>query len=159
MKKLLVILLIFVMAGSSALAQVSGKRRDQDETIIKTVMNYIDGAYSGDAERMAKALHPELTKVMPFTVPQTGKTGLSKMGASQLIEGTRAKMGTLPESERKIKVTVLDVFEDLAAVKVVSARYIDYLQCAKINDEWKIVNVLWKMNPEAMKKQGWGNKK
>lgn len=159
MKKNLMILLIFVIAGSTAWAQGGGEAVNEEEAITKTAMNYIDGAYSGDAERMEKALHPELTKVIPFTVPQTGKTGLSKMGASQLIEGTRAKMGMLDEDQRKINVTVLDVFEDLAAAKVVSAKYIDYLQLAKINGGWKIINVLWKMNPEAQKKGATKSKK
>ncbi len=27
--------------------------------------------------------------------------------------------------------------------------YIDLLQIAKINEEWKIVNVLWVANPDA----------
>jgi hypothetical protein len=66
-----------------------------------------------------------------------------------LIEFTRAKMGLLPEEKRNIEVTVLDVMEDIAAVKVLSAMYYDYLQMAKIEGEWKIINVLWVMNPKA----------
>jgi hypothetical protein len=69
------------------------------------------------------------------------------MGASMLIEFTRAKMGLLPEEKRNIEVTVLDVMEDIAAVKVLSAMYYDYLQMAKIEGKWKIINVLWVMNP------------
>ncbi len=29
--------------------------------------------------------------------------------------------------------------------------FYDYIQLAKINGEWKIVNVLWVMNPNAPK--------
>jgi hypothetical protein len=29
--------------------------------------------------------------------------------------------------------------------------FYDYLQLAKIDDRWKIINVLWKMNPNAPK--------
>jgi hypothetical protein len=75
---------------------------------------------------------------------------LDKMGANLLIEGTHAKMGLLPEEKRKIEVTVLDVMEDIAMVKVLSAMYYDYLQVAKIDGEWKIINVLWVMNPNAL---------
>jgi hypothetical protein len=32
---------------------------------------------------------------------------------------------------------------------VLSAMYYDYLQVAKIDGEWKIINVLWVMNPNA----------
>ena len=121
----------------------------ETEAIEKAALDYIEGAFSGNAIRMKRALHPELNKVIPIIVPQTGKTMLNKMGASLLIELTRAKMGLLPEEKRNIVVTVLDVMEDIAMVKVLSAMYYDYLQMAKIEGRWKIINVLWVMNPEA----------
>lgn len=121
-----------------------------DETAIKeTALNYIEGSFSGDAERMEKALHPELNKVIPVKVRQTGKTMLDKMGAALLIEGTRAKMGMVPVDERNIELNILDVKNNIAMVKVLSSRYYDYLQVAKFGDSWKIVNVLWVMNPDA----------
>lgn len=127
-----------------------GKAKDmsgEDDAIRATALNYIEGAFSGDADRMEQALHPELHKVIPVKMPQTGKTRLDVMGASMLIEGTRAKMGLLAEDKRNIEVTVLDVAEDLAMVKVLSARYYDFLQMAKVDGQWKILNVLWVMNP------------
>ena len=117
--------------------------------IEQTALDYIEGAFSGDAERMEKALHPELMKVIPVKLPQTGKIMLDKMGAQFLIEGTRAKLGLVDEDKRNIKVTILDVNQDIAMVEVISAMYYDYLQVARFDGEWKIVNVLWKMNPTA----------
>jgi hypothetical protein len=38
---------------------------------------------------------------------------------------------------------ILDLFEDIATAKVVSADFVDYLHMANLNGEWKIVNVLW----------------
>ena len=159
MKKILLVILILALTASIAFTQVSGKAVDEKEAIKETALNYIDGSFSGDAERMEKALHPELNKVIPYTIPQTGTTGLSKMGSSQLIEGTRAGMGMVEEGKRNITVTIYDVFEDLATAKVVSSRYIDYLHLAKVNGEWKIINVLWKMNPAAQKKTAVKSKK
>ncbi|MGD8534875.1 MAG: nuclear transport factor 2 family protein [Candidatus Aminicenantes bacterium] len=122
---------------------------EEEQAVEIAARDYIEGAFSGDAERMERALHPELNKVIPVKVRQTGKTMLNKMGANFLIEGTRAKMGLLPEEKRKITVTVLDIMEDIAMVKVLSAMYYDYLQLAKIDGKWKIINVLWVMNPDA----------
>lgn len=123
---------------------------EENDAIQRAALDYIEGAFSGDAARMERALHPELNKVIPIKVRQTGKTMLNRMGATMLIEGTRAKMGLLPEEKRNITVTVLDIMENLAMVKVLSARYYDYLQMAKIEGEWKIINVLWVMNPDAL---------
>jgi len=119
------------------------------DAIQAAALNYIEGAYSGNAERMERALHPELHKVIPVRMPQTGKTRLDVMGAGMLIEGTRAKMGLLSEEKRKIEVKILDSAEELAAVKVLSARYYDFLQMAKVEGQWKIINVLWVMNPDS----------
>jgi len=35
----------------------------EKKAIKKAALDYIEGSFSGDAERMANALHPELTKV------------------------------------------------------------------------------------------------
>ena len=40
-------------------------------------------------------------------------------------------------------MTILDVSGNMAAVKCVSADYVDYLLLAKTNGQWKIVNALW----------------
>lgn len=127
----------------------TGDPDKEKEAIKKTAMNYIEGAYSGDAGRMAEAVHPQLNKVIPMTLPQTGKTAINYSSAELLIEGTRAKMGMLEAGKRNIKVTIFDVREDIAMVEVLSTMYYDYLQLAKLDGQWKIVNVLWKMNPDA----------
>ena len=122
--------------------------------VERTALDYIEGAYSGDAERMERALHPELTKMMLGRHRQTGEPFLYKMGASDLVEGTRAGLGLLEEDKRNIEVDVYDIAFDMASVKVASAMYIDYLQIAKVNAEWKIINVLWVPNPEAPRQGG-----
>jgi|GEM_PF-469113 len=121
-----------------------------DEIAIKnTALDYIDGAYSGAGERMARAIHPELTKVLPYKLPQTGTTMLNYASAVFLIEATKANMMQLPAEKRNIKVNILDIYHDIAMVEVLSAKYYDYLQLAKINGLWKIVNILWKPNSKA----------
>jgi hypothetical protein len=117
--------------------------------VERTALDYIEGAYSGDAERMERAVHPELTKMLLNRHRQTGERFLYKMGASDLIEGTRAGLGVLEDGKRNIEVNIYDIAFDMASVKVTSAMYIDYLQIAKVNGEWKIINVLWVPNPDA----------
>lgn len=132
-----------------------GRNSDADRTAVEAAArDYIEGAYSGDAERMERALHPELNKVLLALNQGTGVQFLYKMGWSNLVEGTRAGLGLLGESERNIDVEVYDVSHDIAMAKVSSALYIDYLQIAKVNGEWKIVNVLWVPNPDAAARGG-----
>jgi hypothetical protein len=123
----------------------------EKDGIEAAALDYLEGYYTGDADRMARGVHPELTKVWPKVVPQTGRPYLEKIGASYLIEATRTGSGKLDEDRRKIEMTILDTGENIALVEALSAMFYDYLQLAKVDGEWKIINVLWVMNPDAMK--------
>lgn len=123
----------------------------EKRAIEATTLNYLGGYYTGDAERMARALHPELTKVWPRPIQQTGRIMLQKIGASYLIEATGTGNGKLDEGKRNISMTVFDYGDDIAMVEALSAMFYDYIQLAKINGEWKIINVLWIINPDAPK--------
>lgn len=70
------------------------------------------------------------------------------MTAEMLINGVRRGGGkNTPTSQIQTDVTVLDIFEDMAVVQIVAGTWVDYLQVARWNGEWKIINVLWAMKP------------
>ena len=46
-------------------------------------------------------------------------------------------------------VTILDIYENAASVKVVAGAWIDYLHVARSDGRWQIVNVLWELKPQA----------
>ena len=70
------------------------------------------------------------------------------MSAMSLVMGTRRGHGkNTPKEKQQKDVTILDVFENAASVKVVAADWIDYLHVAKFGGRWVIVNVLWEMKP------------
>ena len=139
-------LLILVVSHSHAQAQSPA-----DAAAIKqTALDYIEGWYEGNAERMEKALHSELAKRIVRT-NQEGRSRLDQMSAMSLVQGTRRGGGKDTPKERQQKdVTILDVFENAASVKVVASDWIDYLHMAKFNGHWVIVNVLWELKPKKM---------
>ncbi|HET6890912.1 MAG TPA: nuclear transport factor 2 family protein, partial [Pyrinomonadaceae bacterium] len=107
-----------------------------------------EGWYEGNAERMEKALHPELAKRIVRTNPE-GRSRLDQMGAMTLVQYTRRGGGKeTPKEKQQKDVTILDVFENAASVKVVANDWIDYLHVAKSNGQWVIVNVLWELKPQ-----------
>jgi len=122
---------------------------DDNAAIKQTALDYIEGWYEGNAERMERALHPKLVKRI-FEKNSAGEVALDEMGAQQLVEGTRRGGGkrTPPEKQQK-DVTILDVFENAAAVKVVASDWIDYLQMAQVDGRWVIINVLWELKPKS----------
>ncbi len=117
--------------------------------IKQTALDYIEGYYEGSAERMERALHPELAKRIVHTDPKSGRSRLDQMSAMTLAQGTRMRASNpTPKEKRRNDVTVLDVFENAASVKIVATDWIDYLHVAKFNGRWVIVNVLWELKPQ-----------
>ena len=149
MKKLLLIpFAILIFSGSPVQAQTNAPDADK-EAIKQTALDYIEGWYEGNAERMERALHPDLAKRIVRTDPNNGRSGLSQMSALSLIQGTRRGGGKdTPREKQQKDVTILDVFENAASVKVVASDWIDYLHVAKWNGRWVIVNVLWELKPQ-----------
>jgi hypothetical protein len=141
------LLLIPIAFASVARAQ-NTETTSTEAQIRQTALDYIEGWYEGNAERMERALHPELAKRIVNTNPQNNRSRLDQMSAMTLVQGTRRGGGKETPKERQQKdVTVLDVYQNVASVKVVASDWIDYLHVAKFNGRWVIVNVLWELKP------------
>jgi Putative lumazine-binding len=117
--------------------------------IRQTALDYIEGYYEGDAERMEKAVHPELAKRIVRTDPISGRSRLDQMGAMTLVQGTREGYGKKVQKEmRQMDVSILDIYQQSASAKIVATDWVDYLHLAKFNGRWVIVNVLWELKPD-----------
>ena len=102
---------------------------------------------------MKRALHPDLAKRIVTTDPNTGESKLISMGAQQLVDATAKGGGQHYLAEERLNdVEILDVYGDVASVKVTAAEWIDYMHVAKVDGEWKIINVLWDLTPEFKEK-------
>jgi hypothetical protein len=142
------ILLTFVCL--TALLPLAHAQSSEDTAAIKaTALDYIESWYEANPERMQRALHPDLAKRIVRKNP-SGESQLDHMTADKLVENVRKGGGknTPPEKQQK-DITILDVYENVATVKLVASSWIDYLQIAKFNGRWVIVNVLWELKPKA----------
>ncbi len=147
---------LFLFA-TTVLAQNPGKTDAQkwnaseaDLAAIKqTALDYMEGWYEGNTERMERALHPDLAKRIVRTDPKSGRSRLDQMSAMGLVMGVRGGGGKNTPKERQQKdVFILDVFGNTASVKAVMSDWIDYLHVAKFSGRWVIINVLWEMKPQ-----------
>jgi hypothetical protein len=140
-------LVILIASASQAHAQTTS-----DADLIKqTALDYIEGWYEGNAERMERALHPELAKRI-VRRDASGRQNLGQMSAMTLVQYTRSGGGKdTPKEKQQKDVTVLDIFGNAASAKVIASEWVDYLQLAKWNGRWVIVNVLWELKPAPAK--------
>ena len=102
--------------------------------VTRVVRDYFEGWYDGDVERMERALHDDLVKRGP---------GLGVTTKERMLELTAAGEGRADGADRRLDVRVDDVHGDIANVTVDSAVYREYVQLARTDDGWKIVNTLW----------------
>jgi hypothetical protein len=146
MKKVLAIAMSLAILGLASLA-ASSRPTDEAarEAIRQAALDYIEGWFEGSAERMDRALHPQLAKRLLEVVSQTGQEKFTHLTKEQMVEFTRRGGGSrVAADKRNIKVTILDTTETMAAVRTDCSLFIDYLTLAKgTGGQWKIVNVLW----------------
>jgi hypothetical protein len=110
---------------------------DDVAAIREIALDYVQGWFEGDSRRMVRALHPDLVKRGVFD----GR--ISTLGAAEMIEYTVQGGGRSFTGDNPVRVTVIDVFNSIAAVKIESGKYMDYLHLVKAEEKWKILNVLW----------------
>jgi hypothetical protein len=142
----LIAILTFCVCETRA-QSISASVADQ-AAIKQTALDYIEGWYGGDAERMERALHPELAKRIVRTNDK-GQSRLNQTNTISLLQDTRAGYGkNTPKEKQQKDIIILDVFENAASVKIVASDWIDYLHIAKFNGRWMIINVLWELKPK-----------
>jgi hypothetical protein len=117
---------------------------EDTEAISRRALDYIEGWYEGDADKMNQALSPQLAKRRIVSDEE-----IWDVSKAWMIDATRDGRGRIdaPEKGRK-EITILDRTETMASVKIVSEKFIDYVHLAKSQNDWVIVNVLWDYIPQ-----------
>ncbi|MBA3868296.1 MAG: nuclear transport factor 2 family protein [Anaerolineae bacterium] len=123
------------------------------EVAIRTaIMDYVEGWYESDVERMNRCLHPRLVKRTLRVQKDGGEpkfidlTKEDMMGYTQAGEGLEA-----PRDKLYYKIDILDVYQETATARAETYEFIDYVQLVKQNGRWLIVNVLYTANHAAKK--------
>jgi hypothetical protein len=109
--------------------------------IVATATDYIESWLDGDAERMARCLHPELAKRSVEADPATGAWVVENLTRDQMVAFTAEGEGTT--LERPYELSIFDAYGDIASVRVLSSAYMDYLHIARFGSGWLIRNALW----------------
>jgi hypothetical protein len=106
------------------------------EQITGAVLDYFEGWFDGDVDRMDRALHPDLVK--RWAGGTTSKARMLELTA----QGEGAKDG----EDRRLDIAIEDVHEDIASVTVRSAVYREYLHLVRTPEGWRIANALWRFS-------------
>ena len=143
----LMILLVSMVQVNAQTTKPTAPSTSDAELIKQAALDYIEGWYEGNGERMERALHPDLAKRIVRS-DDRGRYSLGQMSAMSLVQSTRSGGGNdTPKEKQQKDVTVLDIFGNAASAKIIASDWIDYLHLAKWRGRWVIVNVLWELKP------------
>lgn len=135
-----VLTLLVALAVATSL---DAQTREDSVGIRQAAADYIEGWYSGNGDRMAQALHPELVKRI-LLADTAGNAWIRGMSATELVRGTRIGGGTeTPVADRRTDVRILDIFQNAASARIDAGGWIDYLHLVRWRGKWVILNVLW----------------
>ena len=109
-------------------------------------LDYLEGWYEADPERMGRALHPGLVK-RTVRVDEHGFPAIVNDPADTMVADTAAGgFGRMhePNTDPETRLEIDDISAGIASIRAYSKGYVDYCQMVKTKDGWKIVNVLWR---------------
>ncbi|MBP7401057.1 MAG: nuclear transport factor 2 family protein [Clostridia bacterium] len=111
-----------------------------DGTLIEqAVLDYIEGWYAAEGQRMDRAIHAKLAKRRISPEGEVRDTTRDWM-----VDAAQSGRGRIEYPEKGCKdITILDATDTMASVKLVSEVFVDYIHLAKVQGRWVIVNVLW----------------
>jgi len=119
----------------------------KDEPAVLAAANDLfDGYYAGDAAKVEKAVHPEVSLANLVTMP-TGRTAVMRVRYSGLVENVRMRAGKMPANLPKPEIKVIDGMDGMAFVEVKGPDAWFYLQMTVLGGEWKVINILTKRLP------------
>ena len=141
MKKILLALItLFVATFSYA------ETTTDTEAVKKASMNYIEGFYEGNTDKLKSCLIPTMRKHGFWKKKGSGKfQNAGSMSFEQALAYAAGvkKSGKFPKADAPKKIEVLEVLDKIAVSKVTAWWGRDYLLLAKNDGKWMIRQILW----------------
>ncbi|WP_234387123.1 nuclear transport factor 2 family protein [Aquimarina sp. Aq78] len=143
---------IVLVCCISLLAYQTNAQSKQDSLDIKQVaLDYLEAQHNVNPKQFERAAHPRMAKRTFWKNKATNKEYLRETFTDFMVilsEFYNSNGDKFPKKPKK-EVIILDVLDKTASVKLIADEWIDYMHIVKINDTWKIVNVLWQFNDSS----------
>jgi hypothetical protein len=135
--------LVAVAAAPAAQDQAAKEK----EAVRQAALDYLEGIYNVQPERIERSVHTTLNKRGFYKKDASSPYVESPMTYEQLVKLAASwnKDGKRDTSIREI--TVLDVLDQTAVVKLKASWGIDYMFVGKFDGKWKITQILWQSHP------------
>ncbi len=139
MKMVLIIVAIICVTFSMAFS----KSNDDRKQVTLTVLEYVEGIYLQQPERIDRSVHNHLAKIGFYTMNgEIQKT--NTMTKKELLDLAKTfnKNGIIPDNAPK-KIEILAMEDRIASVKLSAYWGVEYLHLGKFDGKWLITHVIW----------------
>ena len=137
------------MLSLTIFAAVAAAQPAEAAAIEAVCLDYVDGQLQGDANRVARSLHPDLAKRSAIGETPDERFALRRMTKEELVDLTKQGVLKTPESDWNRSCKLLDVTGNTAAVRAETPWFVDYFHMARFGERWLIVNALWYSKPRG----------
>ena len=115
-----------------------------EAAVRATILDYFEGWYDADVDRMRRALHPLLAK-RSFRQDPEHRPVLATTTSEQMFWFTGQGNGQRSDPQRRhLEIDIVDISGMMATAIVHSYDYVEYLHLVDTLDGWRIVNALWR---------------
>jgi len=108
-------------------------------------LGYLIALQELNPKLMETVIHKELAKETIGFNPKDRTETIRKTSYNQMLQFANSwnKAGNKFPPNPNNQVVILDIYDRIATVKLVSDNWVEYLHLIKTNSEWKIINLLW----------------
>jgi hypothetical protein len=113
--------------------------------IEAAILDYFEGWYTGDPERVGRALHPDLVK-RSVGQDRDRTPSLATITRDQMIDATTRAIGRRRAglATGRPRVEIDDISAGIASVRVYDEHYVEFVHLVETADGWKIANAAWR---------------
>lgn len=138
-------LALVLTSALAAVPSAQSLQADRD-AVRQAALDYVTAVYESKPELIQKSVSPDLTK-HGFMRQADGSYRRGRMTYEQLLEVART-WNAKKNRDLSIKEVIVGEVSDQTATAIVRAAWgYDHMQLAKLDGQWKILNIVWQTYP------------
>jgi len=149
---ILITFLVFTACLSTKKSSENSIKDNKDYAAVEgAILDYVEALYLVDSTRIIKSVDFKMRKIGYWYNPKEKvyRDNL-EMSHNQLVRLAARWNSDYDQADENSpkKIEIFDINSKTASAKLTATWGIDLFHLAKVNDQWKIVNVMWQSQPK-----------